>query len=148
MWFVDISLIKDLKGLFTLYNISEIWWHRCSFCDKWEGIWNSFTIWAASVGAGDDDGNDDDKHKDDNGGSDEEDVGEKSDPYHPSTGKSKKWQLGGIFSHTHLTELAHHRQAESDVLQKEKNNTLIIGVYLSVVFHWTHWVCLSKYLFE
>ena len=43
---------------------------------------------------------------------DEDDVGEKSDPYHPSSGKSKNWQLGGIFSHTHLTELANHHQHE------------------------------------
>ena len=43
---------------------------------------------------------------------DEEDVGEKSDPYHPSSGKSKNWQLGRIFSHTHLTELANRQQDE------------------------------------
>ena len=81
MWSVDISLIKDLKGLFTLYNISEIWWHWCSFRDKWEGIWNSFTIWAASVGVGDDDdeddGDDDDKYKDDDDDEDEKNIGVK-----------------------------------------------------------------------
>ena len=52
----------------------------------------------------DDDGNDNDGN-DNDGNDDEKNVAKKSDPYHPSAEKSKKWQLGGIFSHAHLTEL-------------------------------------------
>ena len=48
---------------------------------------------------------DDDNGNDDDGNDDEKNVAKKSDPYHPSAEKSKKWQLGGIFSHAHLTEL-------------------------------------------